>query len=180
MFDSVNPFHYSSTISLQVSKYLAQHKFSEVQVLDTGCKHIKKKKRKDLEKKLKFLMLPIRKIFETIILWLSPLFYNGEVSHYETPFKKNDIWVPEHPWLISPDADLGQVVEKNHQHISNPEIKQLKGNAGFILFMFLGSGPCKATAGKEQADSFRWNCIKSLLKWGIHSGWDFKYIDGLF
>lgn len=79
IFDSVNPFHYSSTIILQVSRYLVWHKVSEVQVLVTCYKHIKKKK---IEKKFKILIASCKKIFKTImtqsavVLWWDLLLWN--------------------------------------------------------------------------------------------------------
>lgn len=103
-------FRLSKSISLEQYNQLTGFQIfgvaqsSEVQVLDTGYKHIKKKK----IQKIKVFNASCKKIFETITLWLSPLFYNGEISHYETLLRKNGIWVPEHPWHVSPDADLGQ------------------------------------------------------------------------
>lgn len=72
------PFHHISTTSLQLSKYLVGHKFSEVQVLDLSYKHKNKEKKKKTEKnsenleKNKDFSAPCEKTLETLILLLAP------------------------------------------------------------------------------------------------------------
>lgn len=169
VFHSVNPLHYSSAIKLQqVSRYLVRHRVSEVQVLDTGWKHILKK----LEKKIKVFDASCKKnlwnnhfitqsfVLSWLWLWLiRDEAVLGNLHSCSLPgLRSPQFPSPTHLGTCTSLPDFSRcwswpVVVKNHQHISNPEIKELKGNAD-------PSNLCSWAldhARPEQADSFRYS-----------------------